>query len=148
MMCQTKFDISRMNISGSLFLFGTGNDDYSLLHPFAISSNSFMRVTQGSPSLPLSMNFWKSSKGGRGGHFRSKKFRCKIFSIRDANLGGSFPFQKFSQKKIATFFPKKGGRGGSQRSFGTFPKIHRYWYRQASLTGYNRTLISTAYIIN
>ena len=23
--------------------------------------------------------------------------------------------------------------GGGQRRFGTFPKIHRYWYRQASL---------------
>ena len=47
-----------------------------------------------------------------GGHFRSKKFRRKNRNI----------------------FPKKGGEGGGQRPFGTFPKIHRYWFGQASLS--------------
>ena len=85
------------------------------------------------------MNFWKSSKGGRGGHFRSKKFRCNFFCIRNCtfghefpeklwNRGGSFPIQKISlqiqcwsswiSEKIATFFPKKGRgwgvKGGSE----------------------------------
>ena len=54
------------------------------------------KTSKGRLSVPLSMIFWKSSKGGRGGHFWSKKFCCKIFSIIDANLGGSFPFQKNS----------------------------------------------------
>ena len=47
MMHKSIFDTSSMKIciSGSLFFFGTGNDDYPLLHPFAISSNSFMQIT-------------------------------------------------------------------------------------------------------
>ena len=67
------------------------------------------------------MNFWKSSKGGGGGLLGSKKFCCKIFSIWDANLGGSFPFQKFSLQKIATFFPKKA-RGGGSKAVWNFSK--------------------------
>ena len=102
------------------------------------------------------MNFWKISKGDwgdGGGRFWSKKFHCNFFALETALLvmnfrknfeivGGSFPIQKISLQiqcwsswileKIATFFPKKGG--GGQRPFGTFPKIHWFWYRQASLT--------------
>ena len=57
---------------------------------------------------PLETPIW-------GGYFRSKKFRRKNCNI----------------------FPKIGGEGGGQRPFGTFPKIHRYWYRQASLREYS-----------
>ena len=49
----------------------------------------------GTPVCTIIDEFLEKFQKG-GGHFRSKKFRCKIFSIRDANLGGSFPFQKFS----------------------------------------------------
>ena len=35
-------------------------------------------------------------------------------------------------EKIAIFFSEKGA-GGGQRPFGNFPKIHPFWYRQASL---------------
>ena len=60
-------------------------------------------MTKGSPSLPLSMNFWKSSKGGRGGHFRSKKFRCNFFCIRNCTFGHEFPEKLWNM----------GGGGGS-----------------------------------
>ena len=49
----------------------------------------------GTPVCTIIDEFLEKFQKG-GGHFRSRKFRCKIFSIRDANLGGSFPFQKIS----------------------------------------------------
>ena len=48
---------------------------------------------QGSPSFQKWMNFRKIFEG-RGGHFRSQKFCCKVFNIRNDNFffgGGSFP---------------------------------------------------------
>ena len=54
--------------------------------------------------------------GGGGGLFRSKKFHCKIFAIRNNNS-----FFKISLKK-------------SQRLFGNFTEIHPFLKRQASQT--------------
>ena len=48
----------------------------------------------GKPVPTIIDEFLEKFQRGEGGHFRSKKFCCKIFSIGDANLGGSFPFQK------------------------------------------------------
>ena len=62
--------------------------------------------------------------------------------------GGSFPIQKFMLQIFAIIkgtsvmnfgtnpqhdFPKM--RGGGQRPFGTFPKIHPFWSGDASLRG-------------
>ena len=62
----------------------------------------------------LVMIFRKNVKKG-GGHFRSKKFRCKFGAVWSG-----------LEKKSQYFFPKKG-RGGGQRPFGNFPEIHRFW---------------------
>ena len=86
----------------------------------------------GTPVCTIIDEFLEKFQKG-GGHFQSKKNCCKIFSIRDANLGGLFRSKNFRRTKSQHFSQKRGG-GGGQRPFGTFPKIHRYWYRQASLT--------------
>ena len=39
----------------------------------------------------------------------------------------------YSGKKAQHDFPKMRG-GGDQRPFGTFPKIHPFWYSRPSLT--------------
>ena len=62
--------------------------------------------------------FGETLKGGRGGHFRSKKLHCKFC----ADITGNFVHE----------LPGKGG--GDQRSFGVSPKIHPFWGIQASLS--------------
>ena len=69
------------------------------------------------------MNFRKISERG-GGHFRSKKFHCNFFCIRNGNFGNEFA------EKIAMKFSEKGG---GQRPFGNFPEIHSNPGTQASL---------------
>ena len=55
--------------------------------------NTFIarRIDKGSLSPPKWMNFRKISEGGGGGHFRSKKFHCNLFCIRNGNFGHEFP---------------------------------------------------------
>ena len=73
-----------------------------------IDKGHMAATLKGSLSVPISMNFWKSSKRG----------------------AGSFPIQT---NFVAKFWALENPIWGGQRQFGTFPKIHRYWYRQASL---------------
>ena len=63
---------------------------------------------KGSLFLRKRMNFWKNSEFP---NFRSKKFSCKIFSIRNDNLGGYFRSKKFCRKKSQNFSLKRGGGG-------------------------------------
>ena len=66
--------------------------------------------------------FWlQFTRWGGGGHFRSKKFRCK-FSAGRRDFG-----------KNRNIFPKKGRGGGGQRPFGIFPKKHPLWRIRTSL---------------
>ena len=62
------------------------------------------------------MNFRKSSKGG--GSFSIQKFMLQIFAIIDDTSVMNF------RKNLQHNFPKM--RGGGQRPFGTFPKIHPF----------------------
>ena len=71
------------------------------------------------------MNFQKSSKGG-GGSFSIQKFMLQIFAIKDDTSVMNFG------KNLQHNFPKMSG-GGSQRPFGTLPKIHPFWKGKASL---------------
>ena len=57
-----------------------------------------------------------SEKFQRGG--RVKKFMLQIFAIIDDTSVMNF---------------RKNEEGGGQRLFGTFPKIHPFWRRSASL---------------
>ena len=70
------------------------------------------------------MNFRKSSEGG-GGAFSIPKFILQIFAIIDDISVMNF------RKNLQYDFPKM--RGGGQRPFGTFPKIHPFWEGDASL---------------
>ena len=100
--------------------------------------------------------FPENFRRGRGGHFRSKKFHCNFFCIRNGNFGHEFPKKKLRKKRggvisdlknfIANLVPvqpvcgknrneifrKRGG--GGQRPFVNFPEIHPFSGRQASLT--------------
>ena len=70
------------------------------------------------------MNFRKSSEGG-GGSFSIQKFMLQIFAIIDDTSVMNF------RKKLQHNFPTM--RGGGQRPFETFPKIHPFWKGKASL---------------
>ena len=59
----------------------------------------------------------KFQKGG--GSFPIQKFMLQIFAIINASS------VMYSGKKAQHDFPKM--RGGGQRPFGTFPKIHPFW---------------------
>ena len=79
--------------------------------------------------------FGKVPKGGRGGSFPIQKILLQFFCIRNCTFGHEFPEKLWNRggvisdpknfvansvlvvmtlEKIATFFPKKGGRGGSK----------------------------------
>ena len=74
--------------------------------------------------LPHQMNFWKNSKWG-------VIFNPKIYVADFCHYRRYFGHE--FRKKLQYDFPKFRGAGG-QRSFGTFPKIHPFWRRSASLT--------------
>ena len=63
--------------------------------------------------------FSEKFQGGRG-HFESKNLRCRFWTFKQSLLNILF-------RKSNSEFPKM--RGG-QRPFGTFPKIHPFWYRR------------------
>ena len=61
---------------------------------------------KGSLCPRIRMNFRKISERGGEGHFRSKKFYCNFFCIRNCNFGNEFA------EKIAMKFSEKGAGGG------------------------------------
>ena len=61
----------------------------------------------------------KFRRGGGGGSFSIQKFILQIFAIIDDTSVMNF------RKNLQHSFPKM--RGGGQRPFGTFPKIHPFW---------------------
>ena len=67
-------------------------------------------------AVPNRMNVWKSSKGGLT--FSSQKFMLQILGLY-IGFFGRFP------KKMQHSFLNM--RGGGQRPFGIFPKIHSIW---------------------
>ena len=73
--------------------------------------------------------FGKVPRGG-GGSFSIQKFMLQIFAIIDDTSVMNF------RKNLQHNFPKM--RGGGQRPFGTFPKIHPFWKGKASLREIDR----------
>ena len=63
------------------------------------------------------MNFRKSSKGGRG---RGGAFSIKTFIFQISDLYTGLFELEFEKSAVC------------QRSFGTFPKIHPFWYNHPS----------------
>ena len=74
-----------------------------------ISSTTDDFMSQGSLSPPKRMNFRKISERGGGGHFRSKKFHCNFFYIRNGNFG-----HEYWGKNRNEIFRKRGAGGGSK----------------------------------
>ena len=68
--------------------------------------------------------FGKVPKGG-GGHFQSKNLYCKIWTFKQVYVTMKLIQSVARLKNLQYNFPKM--RGGSQRPFGTFPKIHPFW---------------------
>ena len=79
---------------------------------------------KGRAAQPKRMNFRKSSKGG-GVSFSIQKFMLQSFAIIDDTS-----VMNFGKKKLQHYFPKM--RGGGQRPFGIFPKIHPFWLGDTS----------------
>ena len=75
------------------------------------------------------MNFRKSSEGGGGGGVISDP---KIYVADFCHYKGYTSVMNFGTNPQHNF-PKMRGRGGGQRPFGTFPKIHPFWRGEASL---------------
>ena len=110
-----------------------GGQGVGLLPPVTINRPSVqpsdrLQPAKGSLSPRIRMNFRKISERGGGGHFRSEKFHCNFFCIRNGNFGNEFA------EKIAMKFSEKGAGGRGQRPFGNFPEIHSNLRRQASLS--------------
>ena len=64
----------------------------------------------GKPVSPDSNEFPENFRKGGGRHFRSKKFHCNFFCIRNGNFGNEFA------EKIAMKFSEKGAGGVKGRS--------------------------------
>ena len=77
--------------------------------------------SKGSLSLPLSMNFWKSSKGGGGVISDPKNFVAKFLAFETPIWGGHFCSKNFRSKK-SQHFSQKRGRGGGSKAVWNFSK--------------------------
>ena len=77
-------------------------------------------------TLPKRIIFRKSCKGVGWGVIFNKKNHVPDFRPLKRALSRCFP-------KFATQFSHRKG-GGGQRLFGTFPKIHPFWYHHPSLS--------------
>ena len=80
----------------------------------------------GKDGISKSDEFLEKFQKGGGGSFPIQKFMLQIFAIINASS------VMYSGKKAQHDFPKM--RGGAQRPFGTFPKIHQFWRHHPSLT--------------
>ena len=79
-------------------------------------------------TVPKQMNFRKISKGGEEGVIFNPKIYVLDFGSSKQGL------LRMKLKKIAKSFSENKGWGGGQRPFGTFPKIHPFWWRHPSLS--------------
>ena len=84
----------------------------------------------------------KFQKGGRV-ISDPKNFVAKFLALETPIWGGHFRSKKFRRRKSQDFSQRKGG---GQGPFGTFPKIHRYWYRRASHSGATYPLLGNIMI--
>ena len=73
----------------------------------------------GKDGISKSDEFLEKFQKGGGGSFPIQKFMLQIFAIINASS------VMYSGKKAQHDFPKM--RGGGQRPFGTFTKIHPFW---------------------
>ena len=74
---------------------------------------------KGRLSVPLSMNFWKSSKVISD----PKNFVAKFLALETPIWGGNFRSKKFRRKKSQHFSQKRGGEGGVKGRLELFQKF-------------------------